>query len=378
MNPSGLCKVCGYALFAEPLLRYPNMPGVAQHLPTAESARHDHGMDLDVYQCSGCGLVQLDVEPVAYFRETIRAVGVSAEMRAFRLRQFREFIVENHLVSRKMVEIGCGRGEYLSIMREAGADAFGLEWGEDAVKDCVAGGLPAARGFVESAGYAIPNGPFDGFAILSFLEHLPRPGEVLRGIHGNLNEGGVGMVEVPNFDMILRGHMFSEFMRDHLFYFTRRTLATTLEQNGFEVLDIREIWQEYILSAKVRKRGRMDLSAFAGHQAKLKDEIDAFLNVHAKVAIWGAGHQAFAVMALTGLAGRVRYVVDSAPFKQGKLTPVSHLPIVAPDRLQSDPVDAVLIMAGSYGDEIVKIVRQMADPRMKIAVLRDFGLEVMP
>ncbi len=181
-------------------------------------------------------------------------------------------------------------------------------------------------------------------------------------------------MEVPNFDMILRGHMFSEFMRDHLFYFTRRTLATTLELNGFEVLEMREVWHDYILSATVRKRRAQDLTAFTAHQQKLKADFESFMRCYPRVAAWGAGHQAFAILALMGLGGRICYVVDSAPFKQGKWTPVSHVPIVAPSALRSDPVDAIVIMAGSYSDEIVQIVKQMSDSR--VAVLRDWGLEV--
>jgi hypothetical protein len=93
------------------------------------------------------------------------------------------------------------------------------------------------------------------------------------------------------------------------------------------------------------------------------------------VAAWGAGHQALAILALMGLGEKLRYVVDSAPFKQGKLTPVSHLRIVAPDTLRSDPVDAIVIMAGSFSDEITRIVRQQFSREIKIGVLRDFGLE---
>jgi hypothetical protein len=351
------------------------MPGVAQHLPDAGSIGDDHGIDLDIFQCPGCGLVQLDTEPVPYFREVIRAVGVSAEMKAFRRAQFQAFVRQNGLAGKKLIEIGCGRGEYLSLLRETAADAYGLEWGEDAVKDCTADGLPVARGFVDGEHCRIPGAPFHGFAIISFFEHLPEPNTVLRGIANNLTRDAVGLVEVPNFDMILRSHMFSEFMRDHLFYFTRRTLATTLELNGFEVQEIGEVWHGYILSAVVRKRSPLDLAAFTAHQSKLKAELDEFVGRYPRVAAWGAGHQALAILALMGLGGKLRYVVDSAAFKQGKLTPVSHVPIVAPDALRSDPVDAVLIMAGSFSDEIARIVRQQFDRKIQLAVLRDFGVE---
>ena len=55
---------------------------------------------------------------------------------------------------------------------------------------------------------------------MSYLEHLPDPNTVLQGISYNLNEDGIGLVEVPNFEMILEKNLYSEFIIDHLFYFT--------------------------------------------------------------------------------------------------------------------------------------------------------------
>jgi SAM-dependent methyltransferase len=370
------CKICSNALFNEPLLKYENMPSLAQHLPDQEGIKNDHGVDLNIYQCSGCGLVQLDIEPVPYYKEVIRAVAYSPAMKEFRLKQFSDFLEKYNLKNKKVLEIGSGRGEYLSLMGQAGAESYGLEYSQAAVDECIKNGLSVSQGFVDNENFKIPNAPFEAFFIVSFFEHLPKPNQVLLGIKNNLADGAVGIVEVPNFDMMLRDHLFSEFMRDHLFYFTKQTLTTTLELNGFEVLNIQEIWQNYILSATVKKRSRIDLSAFAEYQAKIKKEIDDYLSHFKDVAIWGAGHQAFAIMSMMNLGGRIKYVVDSAPFKQGKFTPATHIPIVAPENLNSNPVDAVIIMTGSYSDEVKKIMREKFDKNIHVAILRDFGLEI--
>jgi len=376
--PTDHCRVCGGAFFDEPLLRYENMPGVAQFLPDAAALPLDRGVDLEVRQCSGCGLVQLGNDPVPYYREVIRAAAFSAEMREFREEQFGGFVQAFSLAGKKVVEIGCGRGEYLSIMRQCGVEAFGLEQSEDAVRHCAASGLRVERGFVGDAAYRAANAPFDAFFILNFLEHLPDPNATLRGIASNLADNGAGLVEVPNFDMMLRKKLFSEFVNDHLFYFTRETLASTLSRNGFEILDCREQWHDYILSATVRKRRPADLSEFRDWELRLKAEVDGYIRRFERVAIWGAGHQALALIALLNLAGRIAYVVDSADFKQGKYTPATHLPIVAPGTLLSDPVDAVIIMAAGYSDEVAGIIRQKFDAITNICIVRDFGLETVP
>ena len=66
-----------------------------------------------------------------------------------------------------------------------------------------------------------------------------------------------------------------------------------------------------------------------------------------------------------------------SPFKQDKYTPATHLPIVSPDALDSDPVEAVIVMAASYSDEVARIIRQKFTGNLNVAILRDFGLEVV-
>lgn len=95
------------------------------------------------------------------------------------------------------------------------------------------------------------------------------------------------------------------------------------------------------------------------------------------MAIWGAGHQALAIISLMNLADKIKYVVDSASFKQSKYTPATHIPIVSPEALDPDPVDAVIVMAASYSDEVAKIIRQKFDRNINVSILRDFGLEVV-
>ena len=113
---------------------------------------------------------------------------------------------------------------------------------------------------------------------MNFLEHLPDPNSILGGIYNNLADDAVGLVEVPNFDMILRQNLFSEFIGDHLFYFTKETLNTTLRLNGFEVIECKEVWYDYIISVIMRKRKKLDISLFYKYQEQLRDEIEEYIH----------------------------------------------------------------------------------------------------
>src|SRR6185369_16344764 len=115
--------------------------------------------------------------------------------------------------------------------------------------------------------------------------------------------------------MMLRNNLFSEFISDHLFYFTSDTLRTTLSLNGFDIVECSELRDDYVISAVVRRRGRLDLATFRDYEQKIAADLNAYIGHFSekKVAIWGAGHQALAILALTKIADRIRYVVDAAP-----------------------------------------------------------------
>jgi 2-polyprenyl-3-methyl-5-hydroxy-6-metoxy-1,4-benzoquinol methylase len=372
-----ICRVCGQEFFEKPLLGYENMPKSAQNFPDAASLGFEKGVNLTVCQCSGCGLVQLNNSPVSYYKEVIRATAVSDVIRDSKIKQFSGFVEKYSLCGKKIIEIGCGRGEFISLLEPMEVEAYGLESSETAVNYCLKNGLKVSKGYLDSSDIKLKDGPFDAFLLLMFLEHMPEPNVVLRGIYNNLKEGAIGLVEVPNFDMFLRNKLFSEFTIDHLLYFIKDTLKTTMCLNGFDVLDCSELRDDYVISVVVRKRGKLNISHFYDYQVKIETEIKEYIGrfKKKKVAIWGASHQALAIISLTKISDKVKYVIDSAPFKQGKYTPATHLPIVAPDILRTDPVDAVIVMAASYSDEVVGIIRKQFNSDMSVAILRDFGLE---
>ena len=86
------CRVCSRPLSAKPLLEYGNMPKAAQFLPSRRDLPREKGVNLEIRQCSGCGLVQLGGRPVPYYREVIRASAFSPEMKSFRKKQFAVFV----------------------------------------------------------------------------------------------------------------------------------------------------------------------------------------------------------------------------------------------------------------------------------------------
>ena len=373
------CRVCD-RLLERCLLELNSMPASAQSLPTREALDTDQSLDLGVYQCEACGLVQLDCEPVSYYREVIRATAYSPEMKTFRLSQLEAFVNTHGLKGKKVLEIGCGRGEYLGLLQESGLLPVGTEYGAANIAAAREAGYQVESMFPDAQAQGLEGSPFAAFFTFNFMEHWPDPRTVLIHVGKQLAEDSVGLVEVPNFDMLYEKKISTEFIADHLSYFTTQSLRTLLELSGFDVLEIREIWYRYILSATVRKRKTLNFEPFKDTLAQQKLKLSHFIEKagHAGVAIWGAGHQALAAIALMGLAEHVRYVIDSAPFKQGRYTPASKLPIVAPETLETDPVSSIIIMAAGFSDEVARQIKQRWGDRFSLAILREDHVEEVP
>ena len=374
------CKCCYRNLPPEPVLQYHNMPKSAQYFPDAYNMNEETGVDIIIYECRYCGLLQTAGEPVPYYRDVIRATGVSEEMRKFRVEQFGQWVEENNLKGKKVIEIGCGKGEYMTFFEGLQTSVTGLEHLNESIVFAKGNGHNVVEGFIEDDLYKIPGAPFDAFYSINFLEHIPNQGAFLSGIANNLKENAVGIVEVPNFNMILEKSLYSEFVQDHLMYFTIQTLRSMLELNGFEVLECKEIWYRYILSAKVRKRSSVKVDKFEQQLQSMKNEVNQYLSNMLKnghvVAGWGAGHQALANLSLLQIDSKIKYIIDSAPFKQNKYTPATHIPVVAPEILSKGEVTAVIIMAAGYSDEIKNIISDKY-PDICISIVREDGLEVV-
>lgn len=374
------CIACGAPLWETPLLTLDNMPASAQHMPDAQGVKEDRGLTLDLCQCMGCGLVQFDCEPVDYYRDVIRAGGFSKTMVELRRYQYKHLIDSYHLEGKKFIEVGCGQGEFLKVLSEFPVEVHGIEHDPHLVELARAQGLDVTEGFTETEDTRFAGGLYDVFLSFNFLEHQPDPSTMLQAIYRNLEDDAMGLITVPSFEYIMDHNSYYELIQDHLAYYTFETLTPLLERNGFQVEEC-EVINRDTLSVIVRKRPQMDTENLLECYVNLKREMETYMKYldawDKKVAIWGASHQGFTLAATTKLGEKARYIIDSAPFKQGKFAPASHLPIVGPDHFHEHPVDAIIITAPGYTDEIAASIRQKFGTAVEIRAMRSNHLEMV-
>lgn len=99
-----------------------------------------------------------------------------------------------------VLDIGCGRGEFLELLRELGVEARGIEIDPRLVAEATAAGLDVALGDAVSTVAAIPDGSLGGIAMIQVIEHLTPQGVVdfVAAARHKLAPGGVVIVETVN------------------------------------------------------------------------------------------------------------------------------------------------------------------------------------
>ena len=111
-----------------------------------------------------------------------------------------QFYLEYFQGCKNVLDIGCGRGEFLKMLHDAGVPAKGVELSEESVAACKLQGLDAEVADVFQYLAAMPEGTLDGVFCSQVVEHLPpeRLPELIRLCAERLAPGGVIALETPN------------------------------------------------------------------------------------------------------------------------------------------------------------------------------------
>jgi SAM-dependent methyltransferase len=178
-------------------------------------------------------------------------------MAEFRLPQYERDLafLREYASGGRLLDIGCGMGEFLDVAARAGFLVSGLEPSRTAAE--IAGRRhPVVRGELGSVEFKA--GTFDAATAWSVLEHVPAPADFLRKVRGLLAPGGCLALRVPDvrgllpalslaayrlsfkrIDLPLRVLYQLDWHYKHYYGFDRRTIGRLLEDNGFAVAAIR-------------------------------------------------------------------------------------------------------------------------------------------
>jgi SAM-dependent methyltransferase len=140
----------------------------------------------------------------------------------------------------RVLDIGCGAGDFLAAATERGFRAIGIDVSQGGARLCRQKGLEALAGDFLTQDF----GPeFDAATMWDVIEHLRDPGAFFERTRDLLKQGGLFIGKVPAFGEIsvelskriprLAGMLLGA--PDHVQYFTQESLGKLLRRTGFEV-----------------------------------------------------------------------------------------------------------------------------------------------
>jgi SAM-dependent methyltransferase len=338
--------------------------------------------DLELAWCPACGFAAnrlFDPASVDYSTGYEESQAHSPTFMRFARELAGGWIDRYHLRGKKLLEIGCGKGEFLQLMSEqGGCPAVGYDPAFDASRDP---GLPGVRFIAENFGGQ--HVPVDADFILCrhTLEHIPNVGEFLALVRrACAGRGSIRLgFELPDFKRILDESAFWDIYYEHCSYFTAGSLARAFAQAGFEVIDLRHVYggQYLVIEARpaVGEAGALpdnahDLPQTAQRIARFRNR--ALANIEAwraafaqwraggrRIVLWGSGSKAVGFLTAIGQPEAVHCVVDINPRRHGKYMPGCGMPIVAPDMLREREPDIVIVMNPIYRREIAESIQAM-------------------
>ena len=138
----------------------------------------------------------------------------------------------------RLLDVGCGNGSYLSLMRTLGWDVAGVDVDPQAVAVCRARGLSVFLGTLEEASF--PDGSFDVITMNHAIEHAPNPLALLRECYRILSPGGYVGIVTPNVKSLAHRLFRKNWLHldppRHLCLFYLATLRKCVQAAGFRVI----------------------------------------------------------------------------------------------------------------------------------------------
>lgn len=380
---SNCCPICHHE-DKQPFFEIDQLPTfIGVQWPSPEAARTCRRGAIRLVYCPGCGFIwndRFDAKLLEYGQAYDNSLDFSPVFQQF-ARALAERLIETYDIRGKdVVELGCGKGHFLSLICEIGNNrgvGFDPSYQGERITHPAAGRVTYIQDFY---GEKYTHHPGDLICCRHVFEHIDDPVGFLSMVRRTLGDRPEAIVyfEVPNARFILERLSVWDIIYEHCNYFSRESLATVFQREGFEVLRVAETYGGQFLGLEARlappaapAAGRPDLTELTRAVAGFSEQMQArqaawqarFADYRAKgkcVVVWGGGAKAVSFLNGLDLAGdEVRCVVDINPHKQGKFVPGTGQPIVAPESLKELQPEVAVLMNPIYRQEVAAELEKM-------------------
>lgn len=335
---------------------------------------------IDLVACPSCGFAwnaSFDTDLVAYGDGYEATQAFSPTFNSFHERLAADMVDRFDLTGRRVIEIGCGQGEFLNLLRQQGVES-GLGFDpaydksrEDGVLD------QGVEVIADVYDERYQDKAADFIVCKMTLEHIPQVVKFLQTVRRSLDAAPDAPVvfQIPNLEKILEDTAYWDVYYEHCSYFTPSSLKYAFEYAGFTVA---KTWTDYddqylLIEARPGQDQKPDLardeelakrlSNFASAASASVDSwttaIDRWVDQSEPVVLWGGGSKAVAFLSSLGdRHDKVAAAVDVNPHKWNAYLPGTALPVIGPADLGALNPAHVVVMNPIYIEEIAASLKE--------------------
>lgn len=378
------CRVCG-SRDVRLVLDLGVVPLANSFVDPANRDLDEPKYPLGIQFCANCAIVQLPelVDPDVLFRHYLYTPSASATWREH-CKELASWLRDRMTNAAPfVVEPASNDGCLLKEIMAWAPHVLGVEPALNIAAAAARDGIPTISEFFgEQTAIRIRAKEGEAAAVVgtNVLAHVPDILDFLRGAAVLIGENGIVVIEAPYLRDLVEKVAYDTVYHEHVSYLSVTALARAYNLAG---LTLTHVERTPTHGGSIRFVGRAagaspdaTVNAFLaeeeqlgyasgqalidfstrvdGLRSDLRAVISAELAAGRRLAAYGATAKGNTLLSTVGVgADELQYVVDRNPLKQGLLTPGTHIPVVAPEVLTSDPIDTLLILAWNIADEVV-------------------------
>jgi len=344
---------------------------------------------LHAYVCEKCFLVQLGefVSPEAIFSE-YAYFSSYADTWLRHVKAYTDMIVDRLSLDKEsqVVELASNDGYLLQYFVQKGIPVLGVEPAANVAAVAVKNGIPTVMKFFgeKTARELVADGKRADLIIgNNVLAHVPDLNDFVEGMKVLIKPWGVVTMEFPHLMKLMDYNQFDTIYHEHFSYFSFLTAEKVFAAHRMTLFDVEELpthggslriyachsddstksVSERVTGLKKTEvaTGFTEIEHYFGFSEQVKrtkwnllDFLIKTKNEGKSIAGYGAPGKGNTLLNYCGIrTDFTDYTVDRSPYKQGKYTPGTHIPIHHPDRIKETKPDYLLILPWNLKDEIM-------------------------
>ncbi|MEO7725129.1 MAG: class I SAM-dependent methyltransferase [Chthoniobacterales bacterium] len=387
-SPGNHCRFCHEPL-RETFVDLGMSPLCESYIDVTQLSAPESFYPLHCFVCERCFLVQLPEHVGAreIFEEYAYFSSYSDSWLAHASRYVEEISSRLELGPQSSVmEVASNDGYLLQYFKAKGIPALGIEPAKNVAQVAIRKGIPTITSFFgQRLARELASGGKQADLLLgnNVLAHVPDINDFVSGLKLLLRPQGVITMEFPHLVRLVEEKQFDTIYHEHFSYFSFTTVEKIFAHHGLVLFDVEELAthggslriyachsedetkpispRAVALKASENKWGISQVEtyrAFGKEVEAVKYNILQFL-IQAKaagksVAGYGAPGKGNTLLNYCGIrTDFLDYTVDRNPYKQGKYTPGTRIPIYPPERIRETKPDFLFLLPWNLKDEII-------------------------